>query len=96
MRLDGDPPDIQYENQCLFVRTVNATLADDVWADIHSNSGSIPVDSRNNSQYPHVKNYNYSNRPLSNDPDNGSNFLVSYQSRPLRGRDWLARGGLLS
>ena len=76
LRLDGDPPDVLFENQCLFVRTLNATLADDVWAGIHSSSGSIPVDPRN-SQYPRVKDYNYSNRPLSNDPDNGSNFSPS-------------------
>ena len=78
LRIDGDPPDLRFENQCLFVRTLNVTLADDVWADIHStnNSGSIPVDPRN-SQYPRVKNYSDSNRPHSNDPRNGSNFSPS-------------------
>ena len=76
LRLDGDPPDVQFENQCLFVRTLNATLADDVWADIHSGSGSNPVDPRN-SQYPRVKDYSYSNRPLVNNPDNVSIFSPS-------------------
>ena len=75
LRIDGDPPDIQFENQCLFVRTLNATLADDVWADIHSSSDSISVDPRN-SQYPRVKNYSDSNRPHSNNPDNSSGFSL--------------------
>ena len=73
LRIDSDPPDAEFENQCLFVRTLNATLADDVWADMHSSPGSIPVDPRN-SQYPRVKDYSDSNRPHSNNPDNGSNF----------------------
>ena len=55
------------------MRTLNATLADDVWADIHSSSGSILVDPRN-SQYPRVKDYSYYKRPHSNNPDNDSNF----------------------
>ena len=76
LRIDSDPPDVLFENQCLFVRTLNVTLADDVWADIHSISSSIPVDPRN-SQYPRVKNYSNSNRPQSNNPSNGSNFLPS-------------------
>ena len=76
LRIDGDPPDVQFENQCLFVRTLNATLADDIWADIHSSSGSIPVDPRN-SQYPRVKNYSNSSYPHSNNPDSGSNFSPS-------------------
>jgi hypothetical protein len=76
LRIDGDPPNLQFENQCLFVRTLNVTLADDVWADIHSSPGSIPVDPRN-SQYPRVKNYSDSNRPHSNNPSNGSNFSPS-------------------
>jgi hypothetical protein len=76
LRIDSDPSDVQFENQCLFVRTLNATLADDVWADIHSSSGSIPVDPRN-SQYPRAKNYTNSNRPHWNNPDNGSNFSPS-------------------
>ena len=68
LRIDGDPPDVKFENQCLFVRTLNVTLADDVWADIHSSSGP---------QYPRVKNYFDSNRPHSNSPGNGSNFSPS-------------------
>ena len=58
------------------MRTLNATLADDVWADIHSTSGSISVDPRN-SQYPRVKNYSNSNRSHWSNPDNGSNFSPS-------------------
>ena len=50
LRIDSDPPDVQFENQCLFVRTLNVTLGDDIWADIHSSSGYIPVDPQN-SQY---------------------------------------------
>ena len=67
--IDSDPSHIQFENQCLFVRTLNATLADDVWADIHSTSGTIPVDS----QYPRAKNY----FAHWNNPDNGSDFSPS-------------------
>ena len=73
LRIDSDPSDAQFQNQCLFVRTLNATLADDVWADIHT-TGSITVDSRN-SQYPQAKNYFNSNRP--HNPDNGSDFSFS-------------------
>ena len=68
--------DLQFENQCLFVRTLNTTLADDVWADIHSTSCSIPADPRN-SQYPRLKNYSNSNRPHWDNPENGSNFSPS-------------------
>ena len=88
LRIDSDPPDVQFENQCLFVRTLTVTLADDVWADIHSSSDSNLVDPRN-SQYPRVKNYSYINRPQA---DNGSNFSTSqggqsgYQRR-LQGVD---------
>ena len=76
LRIDGDPPDVQFENQCLFVRTLNVTVADDVWADIHSSSDSNTIDTQN-SQYPGVKNYSDSNRPVSNNPDNGSSFSPS-------------------
>ena len=76
LRIASDPPDVQFENQCLFVRTLNVTLADDVWADIDSSSGFVPVDPRN-SQYPRVKNYSNSNRPHPNNPGNGSNFSPS-------------------
>jgi hypothetical protein len=64
LRIDGDPLDVQFENQCLFVRTLNATLTDEFWAEIHSSLGSVPVDPRNN-QYP--RDY----------PDNGVNFSSS-------------------
>jgi hypothetical protein len=91
LRIDSDPPDVQFENQCLFVRTLNVTLADDIWADIHSSSGSISVDPRN-SQYPRVKNYSDSNRPHSNNPGNGSNSSPSQGAqsgtqRRLQGAD---------
>ena len=46
LRTDSDPPDIQFENQCLFVRTLNVTLTDDIWADIHSISDSTSVHPR--------------------------------------------------
>ena len=67
LRIDGDPPDVQFENQCLFVRTLNVTLTDDVWADIHSTLGSVHVDPR------HVRDHSVSNRPHSSSP-NGSNL----------------------
>jgi hypothetical protein len=91
LRIDSDPPDVQFENQCLFVRTLNVTLADDVWADIHSSSGSISVDPRN-SQYPRVKNYSHSNRLHSNNPGNDSNSSPSQGAqsgtqRRLQGAD---------
>jgi hypothetical protein len=77
LRIIGcDPPDVQFENQCLFVRTWNVKLADDVWADIHFNSGSLSVDHQN-SQYPSVKNYSESNHPHSNNPGNGSDSSPS-------------------
>ena len=54
LRFDSDPSDVKFENQCLFVRTLNLTLADDVWADIHSRSGL---------QYPRAdSNRNHSNK----------------------------------
>ena len=91
LRIDSDPPDIQFENQCLFVRTLNIDLPGDVWADIQSSSGLIPVDPRN-SQYPHVKNYSDSSRPYSNNPGNGSNSSPSQgaqfgSQRSLQGVD---------
>ena len=94
LRIDSDPPDVRFENQCLFVRTLNATLADNIWADIHSSSGSISVDPRNG-QYPRVKDYSYSNRPHSNNPDNGSNFsppqgAQSGTQRRLQGVDLMS------
>ena len=76
LKRDGDPPDVHFENQCLFVRTLNVMLADDVWADIHSDLGSVHVDSRN-SQYPHVKANSDSYRPHSSSPDAGSGFNSS-------------------
>jgi hypothetical protein len=66
LRIDGDPPDVKFENQCLFVRTLNETLTDDVWADIHFSSGS---------QHPRAH-YSDSNRPHSNNSGNGSNFSL--------------------
>ena len=75
LRRDGDAQDVQFENQCLFVRTLNVTLTDDVWTDIHSSLGSVHVDSRN-SQYLHAKDYSDSNRPHSSNSGTGggSNF----------------------
>ena len=66
LRIDGDPPDVQFENQCLFVRTLNVTLTDDVWADIHSTLGSVHVDPR------HVRDRSASDRPHSSSPYTGS------------------------
>ena len=69
LRRDDDPLDVQFENQCLFVRTLNATLPDSVWADINSNLGSVHVNSRSNR--PHY--YSDSSRPHSNYSVNGKN-----------------------
>ena len=76
LRIDSDPPDVKFENQCLFVRTLNATLSDDVWADIHSSSGS---------QYPRAKNCSDSYRLYSNNPGNSSNFSPSQGESKLQG-----------
>ncbi|KAF8812950.1 hypothetical protein BYT27DRAFT_7207411 [Phlegmacium glaucopus] len=83
LRRDSDPPDVQFENQCLFVRTLNITLADDVWVDIHSSLGSVHVDPRH-SHYPHVRDYSDSNNPHSNDPgtSSGSSSLPSQGVQP--------------
>ncbi|KAF8810220.1 TPR-like protein [Phlegmacium glaucopus] len=80
LRRDSDPPDIQFENQCLFMRTLNVTLADDVWVDIHSSLGSVHVDPRH-SWYPHVKDYSGFNHPHSNNPgtSSGSSSLPSQE-----------------
>ena len=96
LRIASDPPDVQFENQCLFVRTLNATLADDVWADIHYGSDSVPVDPRT-SRYPRVKDYSYSNRPHSNNSGNTSNLSPSQGAqsgtqRRLQGVDIMSDG----
>ena len=81
-----DPPDIQFENQCLFLRTLNVMLADDVWADIHSDLGSVHVDSRN-SQYPHIKGDSDFYRPHSSNPGTGSGS----NSSPSSGAQYVSR-----
>ena len=78
LRTDHDPPDVQFENQCLFVRTLNVTLTDDVWMEVQSSLGSIPIDPPN-SQYPHVQDRPDSNHPHSSNSGTGSlsDFLPS-------------------
>ena len=73
LRIDSDPPDFPFENQCLFVRTLNVTLMDDVWADIHSTLGSVHVDPR------HDRDYSASSYPYLSSPsmDGGSNISPS-------------------
>ena len=73
LRNDTDPPDIQFENQCLFVRTLNVTLKDDVWADIHSTLGSVHVDPCRD------RDHSASNHPHLSSPsmDGGSNLSPS-------------------
>ena len=73
LRRDGDPPDIRFENQCLFVQTLNITLTDDVWTDIHSSLGSVHF----KSQYPHVKDYSDSSRSHSSNQGIGSSSNFS-------------------
>ena len=50
LRNGSDPPasDFQFDNKCLFVRTLNilVTLTDDAWVDIHSTLDSVHVDPR--------------------------------------------------
>jgi hypothetical protein len=69
LRTNSDPPDFQFENQCLFVRTLNITLTDDVWADIHTTLGSVHVDPR------HVRDHTTSNHPQSSRPTGGGSNL---------------------
>jgi hypothetical protein len=64
-----DPPDVQFENQCLFVRTLNIALADDLWADIHSGLASVYA----NPQHSH--HHHHSNNPGA---DSSSNFISSH------------------
>ena len=40
LRLVDDSGDVVYENQCLFLRTLNPTLPDNVWSEIHHDPGS--------------------------------------------------------
>ena len=47
LRRDGDPSGVQFENQCLFVRTLNTTLSDGDWVNIHSGLGSVHVNPQN-------------------------------------------------
>ena len=74
LRIESDPPDFQFENQCLFVRTLNITLTDDVWADIHSTLGSVHVDPR------HVRDHSESasNHPQSSSPTGGGSNLSTF------------------
>ena len=72
LRIDSDPPDIQFENQCLFVRTMIITLDDDEWTDIHSTLGSVHVDPH------HVRDRSStSNRPQSSSPSVGGDSNLS-------------------
>ena len=73
LRIESDPPDFRFENQCLFMRTLNITLKDDVWADIHSTLGSVHVDPR------HVRDRSDSNHSQSSSPSTcgGSNLSPS-------------------
>jgi len=41
---DATPPsDEEFRNQCLFIRTLNATLNDEAWKELHKNIGSTNV-----------------------------------------------------
>ena len=85
LRIDRDPPDVKFENQCLFVRTLNVTLSEDAWADMHSSSGP---------QYPRVKNYSdFNNRRNSINPGNGSNFSPSQGESKLKGLNIVSEEG---
>ncbi|KIM46832.1 hypothetical protein M413DRAFT_422275 [Hebeloma cylindrosporum] len=41
---DDDGPDMTYHNQCLFVRTMTATLGNDDWAEFEGNLGKTTVE----------------------------------------------------
>ena len=69
LRIETDPPDFEFENQCLFVRTLNITLTDDVWADIHSTLGSVHVDPR------HVRDHSALHHPQLSTPTSGGSNL---------------------
>jgi hypothetical protein len=75
LKRPSDAPDIQFENQCLFVRTLNITLADDAWADIHSSLGSVHVDPRHSQ--PHAKGRFDSNSLYSSGSGSGSKIPSS-------------------
>ena len=53
LRQIGDPGDIVYENQCLFLRTLNLTLCNASWSEINSDLGS--VDLQPQSGFPHTE-----------------------------------------
>ena len=74
LRQDGDPLDVQFENQCLFVRTLNASLTDAVWADIHSNLGSVHVDPRHYQSHHHSNSAGHSSN---HSTDSAFSFLSS-------------------
>ena len=48
LRQVDDSSDVAYENQCLFLRTLNATLPDVVWSEIHFNPGSPEIQLQGN------------------------------------------------
>ena len=70
LKRPSDPPGIQFENQCLFVRTLNITLEEDVWADVHSGLGSVHADPRHSQ--PHAKGRFDSNPLYSSGSGSGS------------------------
>ena len=84
LKIDSDPPDLLFENQCLFVRTLNVTLTDDVWIDLHSSLGSVHVDPR------HVGNHSSSNRPQSSSPSMGGGSNLSTAPGAQYGRQGAA------
>ena len=71
LRIGSDSPDFQFDNQCLFVRTLNITLTDDVWVDVHSSLGSVHVDPR------HDGDHSASNPPQSSSPSTGGGSNLS-------------------
>ena len=78
----GDPSDVQFENQCLFVRTLNVTLEDNVWVNIHSGLGSVHI---RNTEYPHVKGYVDPNRPHASSPGTPGPGTGGGSSSPSQG-----------
>jgi hypothetical protein len=70
----GDPLDVQFENQCLFVRTLNIALADDLWADIHSSLASVHANPQHSLHHHSDSNHLHSNNPVAD----STNFIASH------------------
>jgi hypothetical protein len=71
----GTGSTVKYTNQCLFVRTLNPKLNDDLWEKVNRDLGSSPVKESNTSQ---------SQEPMTQDSDRGTSSSASTRGN-LRG-----------